>query len=310
MRQTIALCMVFITIWVMAVPVAFADNQDIGPPQLSEVEMVLYGETREGPLLTRLERVELEVFGQVESGSTFPVRLQRLAKLLIGAEGDTSLKMKLNAIEWAIFRKINEGPSITDRLDEMELAMFGETRAANGFTKRLNDLLHLMWPGGTVYVGEEVIPEGTLIKIRLLTELNSEVSKVDDIVRYVVIDDVIVNHKITIASGATGEGRIISIDTAGRLGRDGNVHVDFGTVVAMDSSKVGVQIESRASERNRNVELAAGASIVGAAVLGPLGLAAGLFITGKESVIPAGSEFYVEVAQNETVDALSLVPLK
>lgn len=309
-RRKIAVIIVCALVWWSVVPAAFAQEMSVvGPPGLIQVEQILYGRQQEGALLARLEQVERDVYGRPQDGSAFLVRLQRLVSLLAGAEGEVGIKMKLNAIEWAMFQKINEGPSISRRLEQMETAMFGQIQSDVGLVARLEQLLELMWPGGRVYVGEVTIPQGTLVKIELLTEINSEKSKVNDVVRYRVVEDVRIDNQIAIAAGAGGQGHIVSVEPARRIGQDGRVQVDFGTVQAMDSSTVYVQVDSTATERNRNVELAAGASIAGAVLLGPLGLAAGLFVMGQENVIPVGSQFYVEVARDVKVNTLSLVPV-
>ena len=76
----------------------------------------------------------------------------------------------------------------------------------------------------------------------------------------------------------------------------------------MDSSDVRINLDERATERNQSMELAAGASLAGVVLLGPIGLAAGYFVQGRHHVVPQGTIFFVEVAQDTKVQALSLVP--
>ena len=57
-------------------------------------------------------------------------------------------------------------------------------------------------------------------------------------------------------------------------------------------------------------ELAAGASLGGMVLLGPLGLAAGYLVQGKAQTIPAGTELTIEVKDAVTVRALSLLPVQ
>lgn len=311
MRRRVAVFIVVALLWGTLGQAVFAQETPVvGPPGMAQVEQILYGRQQEGALLDRLERIEIDMYGRPQDGSAFLVRLQKLVSLLSGAEGEVGLKMKLNAIEWVLFQKINEGPSINRRIEQLENAMFGELQSDLGLVARLDQLLELVWPGGKVYVAEATIPKGTEIRIELLTEINSERSKVDDPVRYRIAENVRIDNQIVLAAGAEGVGRVTHVESAGRLGRDGRVQVDFGSVNAMDSSQVRLQAIQDASGRQTNVELAAGASIAGAAVLGPLGLAAGLFVIGKDNVVPVGSKFLVEVAQDAKVNALSLIPVR
>jgi len=190
----------------------------------------------------------------------------------------------------------------------METAMFGETYPSKGLVARLDALLELMWPGGRVYVAERDLPKGTLVKIELLTELNSERSRPNDPVSYRVAEDVRVDNAIVIPRGTVGQGHVVSVDTAGRLGQDGLVRVDFGRVAAMDSKNVPIQVAERATEQNKSLELAAGASLAGVVLLGPIGLAAGYFVRGRSHVVPIGTTFYAETASDVKVNALSLIP--
>src|SRR5690554_4933668 len=100
MRRRVAIVVALSMMWSLIVPAAFAQEPAVGRAGLIQIEQILFGRAQEGALLTRLERVERDVFGRTQDGSAFLVRLQRLQDLLIGAEGDVSIKMKLNAIEW------------------------------------------------------------------------------------------------------------------------------------------------------------------------------------------------------------------
>lgn len=309
MRKRISIALIVALVWSFLIPGAYAQTTAVGPPGLVQVEEILYGRAQEGSLLSRLERVETDVLGGPDTGA-FLVRVQRMVGLLTGAEGEVSLKMKLNAVEWAMFQSVNEGLSIARRLDQLESAMFGETYASQGIVPRLNNLVDFMWPGGRVHVAERTVPKGTLVKIELLTELNSERSRPNDVVTYRVAEDVRIDNAIVIPAGALGQGHVISVDAAGRLGQDGLVQVDFGRISTIDSKNVAIDVAERATEQNRSLELAAGASIAGVLLLGgPIGLAAGYFVQGKSHVVPVGTTFYAETASEVRVNALSLIPI-
>ncbi len=309
MRRSLAILLAVSLVAGVWAPAAFAQQLPVGTEALNHIEEVLYGRQHEGSLVSRLERAEIDLLGRTQEGSAFLVRLQRLQNMLSGFDGE-SIKLKLAATEWALFRKVNDGVPVSRRLDEIEMVMFGSTSTDMGLVERLNHLLQMMWPGGKVYTAQVNVRKSTLVHIELLTEINSETQRVGDEVRYRVVDDVRVDNAIAIAAGTEGVGRVIAVEPSATLGRDGRVQVDFGAVLAMDSSPVQLQMAERAQQQNQSLELAAGASLAGIVLLGnPIGLAAGAFVRGRPHTVPAGTRFYVEVATDTTVNALSLVPV-
>jgi hypothetical protein len=54
-----------------------------------------------------------------------------------------------------------------------------------------------------------------------------------------------------------------------------------------------LSLSQRAYKENQTREMAAGVSLGGALLLGPVGLLGGAFIKGDDIKIPAGSELYV-----------------
>lgn len=55
------------------------------------------------------------------------------------------------------------------------------------------------------------IPVDTLVKIKLVTPLNTETSKVGDKVKFQAAEDVIYNGQLIIAAGAPGEGVVTKV---------------------------------------------------------------------------------------------------
>lgn len=280
---------------------------------LERVEMALYGEVRSGAILPRIEQAERDVFGEVESGaSSLPLRIQRLRQYAGDEVSGVSLILQLNAIEWMTFQETTSGESFVRRVDLVEQALFGEMRS-EPLSERIADLARALWGSSRANVAKQKLPKEKTIRIRTLTEINSASMEVGDEVRYRVAETVIIDNNIVIPEGARGQGSVQSVSTSARLGRDGLVVVDWGTITAIDGTPIRVTIGEKATERNHHsAELAAGAALAGAIllgpVLGPIGLAAGAFVQGKEYVLPKGSEFYAEVKEDVEINAVSLVP--
>ena len=59
-------------------------------------------------------------------------------------------------------------------------------------------------------------------------------------------------------------------------------------------------IGEESQKEMKNLAMAAGASLAGIAVLGPIGIIGGAFINGKNIELPEGTEFYVQT-KSDTV---------
>lgn len=278
------------------------------PEMLGRVEMVLYGKAQEGPLVNRIVRVEQDLYGQNQEGPLL-VRVEKMRGFLqVNQMSGASLMLKLNAAEWMLFQRLTLGQAIMKRLDAVEAGIFGETRKGS-IAERINGLVDLVWPGGDVNPAQVTVPKQALIKINLQTEVNSGRNKVGDEIRYRVVEDVVIDNKVAIPSGAEGQGRVLEVEAAGGLGRNGLVKVDFGAVLAIDGTPVPLRVDQLATEKNKSLEVAAGASMAGVVLLGPIGLVTGYFVRGKEHVVPVGTEFYVEARDDANVTGISLIPL-
>lgn len=279
----------------------------VGFQSLFDVEAILYGAPGDGPILPRLERVERDVYGRVQDGEVLIVRIERLAHLFSSnLSSGASLLLTLNAIEWMIFQQVTHGQSVSRRLEALEASIYGQTRTGS-INERLEHLTQQLWPGGRINVATHTIPNETVVRISLLREINSSSMRVGDTVPYRVTDTVILENNVVIPAGAEGVGRVVEVRQAGRGGREGLVTVEWGELRAIDGSLVKVTVGERASERNQSLELATGAAIAGVVLLGPLGLAAGALVSGRDHVVPTGTQFYAEVAREARVSALSLV---
>lgn len=276
---------------------------------LAEVERLLYGNAGTGAIQPRLERVELDLFGRVQTGA-LTIRVQDLARLVLNSDPrQVSIIMQLNSMEWMIYDEIKPDASIIERVAAIERDLYGEEHKDLNLGQRLDALLNDIWPGGNLTVASAEISEGTVIQIALLTKIDSSTMKVGDEVRYVVVESVVRDNKVLVPAGARGVGRVTSVRPSSRLGRDGNVEVNWGTLRAMDGSEVAVRIGERAAERTASLELATGAALAGVILLGPIGLAAGALVTGQDDVAPIGTQLFVEVSAPTEVNGLSLVPL-
>ncbi|MFO7311958.1 MAG: hypothetical protein C0P61_007825 [Bacillota bacterium] len=276
------------------------------PGMLAAVEQAIYGAEQAGSLVERVSRIERDVYGGTQSGPLL-VRIQNVYGYLVGVGGPLNIGLQLNVVEYLVFQRMNTGAPLTRRLEDLERNILGTTQQLP-LAERVRSLLELVWPSGELNVRQVTVPKETLVKIHLLTEINSGTSRVGQRVRYRVVEDVIIDGRVVIPAGAEGEGEITAVQSAGRFGQSGRVEVNWGTVPAIDGTRVQLNVSTRAAQQNQ--ELAVAASMAGVILLGPVGLVGGLFVQGQEHVVPVGAQFYVEVARETQALGLSLTPLR
>jgi hypothetical protein len=266
---------------------------------LAGLEQALYGQEGTGSVLQRLEQLETDLLGAKQEG---PI-IGRLEKLNTALRGPgESLHFRLSALEWYLTRTISREP-LSVRLTQVELVLAGQA-GTGPLGPRLDRLAALTWPDGKAGGGLVQLEKGTPVKIKLGTELNSQTTKVGDKVKFQVAQDVKVEGKLVFPARTLGEGRVTEVVAAGNLGRDGRVLVDFGSLLALDGRAFPVVVDEKATEMNRSLQFAAGASMAGVLLLGPVGLVGGYFVRGKDVVIPLGTEFFVTLAASGTVTGL------
>jgi hypothetical protein len=265
------------------------------PDWLREIELAAVGRVSEGGLLERLGSLENVMTGKIRTG-TLDERLARLNGLLYTNQPyDICLLYKIQALDWRLYQSESEG-SILSRLEKLENEVFG-TVYSGPMTIRIERLIDQVFPGGVIKARWSNIPGGLLVKVRSLDELNSVRNKPGDRFRLVVVDTVRDNHSILFPQGTMGIGVLGEITQPDNLGRDAQLRVDFAEFRALDATPVRLNYGSKALKMDRSRQLAFSTSAAGMLAFGPGGIILGLVIKGKETTIPAGTEFYLEVTE-------------
>ena len=143
-----------------------------------------------------------------------------------------------------------------------------------------------------------IIPEGTLVKIRLQQTLSTRYTKEGQIVRFTVLDAVRLGKRKVIERGASVEAYVSHVRHPQRFGRNASLKIKFLSVNSVKGKEIPVELGERAAKTNEQMGMAAGAAVGGALIFGPIGLLAGLFVKGKNIEIPSGTILHVEVAED------------
>jgi len=259
---------------------------------LETVEELLYGQAQTGSLLDRIEKVELDIYGKTQEGAVL-MRIDRVLTFLQDADGDGGLWLQLNLAEWGFSATLSGEKPMIERLQGLELVLYGAEQSGN-ISQRAEKLMMDIWGTTKLDVKRVNLSAQTLVKVALSKTLDSATAEVGDEVIYRVTEDVMVDGRVVIPAGTTSVARVSEVTAAGRLGKDGRILIDFGSVLALDGTPIRLKVDERATEKNRSLELAAGASMAGIILLGPVGLVGGYFVRGKDVQIEANTQFYVE----------------
>ena len=273
--------------------------------KLQVVEQSVYGQGQTGALLSRISRLENDFYGKTSGTNTaISDRINTLYSTMFDNSIRPSAITQMNGIEWFLSGHVSIN-SITDRITALETTLYG--KAASGtLQKRMNDLALLAYGNSdakTPLVSTS-IPSDTLIKIKLVTPLNSETTKAGDIVKFQAAEDIIYNGKLIVAAGSPGEGVVTKVKGAQNFGRNGEIDVDFQQIQSFDGTTLKTFLGDKAKMEIKNLAYAAGASVAGIALLGPIGIVGGIFVQGKDVDLPAGTEAYIQTKEETTIYAI------
>jgi len=257
------------------------------------VEKFFNGAQTTGALVQRVSKLEKDVWGSEGTGSL----LNRVDKLysysLVTSNSGPSFLIKLNAAEWSLTHAVTVQPAKA-RMENLERTILGDV-SPGSLDDRLNQLLKLAYVSGKPVVANVTLNKDTLLKVKLLTALNTHTSKSGDAVAFEVNDDIYVDGSLIIPKGVQGIGKVTKVEEAKNFGRDAKIEISFDQVGAMDGSTIRTILGDKARLENKSLVTAAGASMAGALVFGPIGILGGAFIHGKDVDIPVGAEIYIQI---------------
>lgn len=292
-----------ILVWLMAFLFVFAQAGTMyaaGDKELTVVEKITmlektyYGTAQTGSLVERVSKLEKDIYGIEVSGALLEKVDQVYEHTYANNTADPSVLTQLNVAEWAIIHSVTAGP-VKTRIDNLEQTLLGKT-STSPFDSRVKQLMKLAFSDGKIDVNDVTLLKDTLIKIRTLSTLDSSKSRAGDTLSFRAVDDVYVDGALVIPRGARGIGKVTNVKPKGNFGKNAKLEVSFDRIEALDGSQVSTFMGEKAKEENKSLALAAGASVAGMALLGPIGIVGGVFVHGQDIVIPPGTDMFIQVS--------------
>jgi hypothetical protein len=152
------------------------------------------------------------------------------------------------------------------------------------------------------------LPEGLPITVETLYPISSADFKVNNTIAFVVNRPVIIDGVLLIPRGTIARAKVVRVKKAGSFGRGGALTFEMERIIAIDGTKIPVQLSAAAEGDNRSLPLAVGAAATSALIFpytAPAAIVWG-FKKGDDAVVKGSKEFAAVVKSD--VEVLGLVP--
>ena len=154
------------------------------------------------------------------------------------------------------------------------------------------------------------LPQGAAVIVETLYPVSSADFRVNNTIAFSVARPVIVDNALIIPRGTIARAKVVRAKKAGSFGRGGALTFEMERIIAIDGTKIPVQLTAAAEGGNRTGMMAAGAAATTALIFpytAPAALVWG-FKKGDDAVV-RGSKQFVAVIKNE-IEVVGLVPDK
>ena len=300
MKRTVLLILVF-SLLIFTSGAYAADYGDaessLQQESLQKVEMIIYGAHGTGGLFMRLSRVERDLFGMELPGSLTERQQALLNFVEEGTPTQPSLVFKIAVAEWVTTNKVNPSQPLAERVAILEMALEGEPQMG-ALSARLERILTRVLPSG-VFSAPVTIPAGTVFKAAFARTLTVRNVQRGDIVELNVTEDCIISGILIVANGDRVFAEVTRVRGPRSFGRPSDIRVELKEIETLGGRRTPViqgPEAKKAMEIDSGTIGAAGASLGGLLVLGPLGLAGGFLVRGSDRQIPEGTLMYVETS--------------
>ncbi len=274
---------------------------------LERIETIIYGSKREGGLLNRLNDVERTIFGRELPGSLTERQTALIDFLERGTDTQPSVLFKLSVAEWGVSQEIHPTWPLTRRIDAMEAILEGANQPGP-LVSRLERLLMKLLPEGIMATQFE-LPKETIVKGILRDTLTVRNVKVGDIIILALNEQIMVGDMLVAPKGSRVFAHITTVKPPRSFGRSSVIEMEIDGVEVLGPYVVPVNIgdaAKKAMEADSAMIGAAGASLAGAVLLGPVGLAGGFLIRGNDKQLKEGTLFYAQTSEATPITAYQI----
>ncbi|MDR1515380.1 MAG: hypothetical protein LBS45_06775 [Synergistaceae bacterium] len=269
---------------------------------LEKVESIVYGSPGTGGLLLRLSKVERDLFGMELPGSLTERQTALENFVEKGNSGQPSLLFKTAIAEWVTLKRVNSAMSLIDRVNTLEQTLEGEPQIG-ALSARVERLISKLMPNGVSAVSVSV-PANTVMKTKFINTLTVRNVKKGDSVALEITEDCVIGGSLAAARGNRLFAEVTKVRMPRSFGRPSEIEVGFKNIEFIDGSTAEVFIgpeSKKAMEVDSATIGAAGASVAGAVLLGPVGLAGGFLVRGSDKQIKEGTLVFVETSAASSI---------
>src|SRR5215216_891919 len=147
------------------------------------------------------------------------------------------------------------------------------------------------------------IPAGTTIEVETARAVSSENASVGSPITFLTTRRIFVNDVLVIERGAVARARVVKVQRARGWGRAGMLAWELQYVVAVDGTRIPIQLAGKQSGKNRSAAIAGRAVATGALIFpysSPVALIWGLK-KGEEAILRGSRIFSASVGANTQI---------
>src|SRR5215203_2483137 len=152
------------------------------------------------------------------------------------------------------------------------------------------------------------LPRGTVVVVETLYPVSSADVKLNNMIAFSVARPVSVDGVLVIPRGTIARAKIVRVKKAKHWGRGGALTFDMERIVAIDGTRLPVQLTAAAEGGNRTGQLAAGAAVTSALIFpytAPAAIVWG-FKKGDDAIV-RGSQQFAAIVEGD-MEIAGLVP--
>lgn len=161
-----------------------------------------------------------------------------------------------------------------------------------------------------IQISKVTMPKGLQVLVETLYPVSSKDVKLNSTIAFSVVQPIFIDGVLAVPRGTIARAKIVRVKKAGMWGRGGALTFQMEEIVAIDGTRIPVQLSSAAYGGNRSGVMAVGAAATSALIFpytAPAAIVWG-FKKGDDAVVRGSKEFSAVIASDTEVTGL--VPVK